>query len=115
MEKKEFMLLFRLSPQMDQQPTPEEMNTQEQQWGNFIGQLAMQEKLISTYQLGFEGCILNANGQQTNGIYLENGQTIGGNIVLRCKDLEEVVEIAKDCPILSMGGNVEIREIQPMG
>ncbi len=55
MEKlKEFMLLFRMQPS-NKQPTQEQLNEMQKQWGDFIGNIAMQGKLVSTHQLSFEG------------------------------------------------------------
>lgn len=51
----EFMLVFRYEPNNNYQPTEAEMTEMHQQWGAFIGNIAIQEKLISTHQLGFEG------------------------------------------------------------
>ncbi len=40
-QKKEFMLLFRYAPTGDNQPSPAELNEIQQQWGNFIGNIAI--------------------------------------------------------------------------
>jgi hypothetical protein len=37
---------------------------------------------------------------------------VGGYIVIAAQDLAHAVEIAKGCPILEMGGSVEVRPIQ---
>lgn len=111
---KEFMLLFRFEPDFTYQPSSEDLVKEQQQWGNFIGNLAMQEKLVSTYQLGFEGKQVTTNQEVTNGIYRCGNETLAGNLVVIAQSLDEVVEISKSCPILSMGGSVEIREIIPM-
>jgi hypothetical protein len=50
----------------------------------------------------------------TNGPYVEIKEAIGGYIVVRAESLEEAAEFAKDCPILALGGNVEVRTIIPM-
>jgi hypothetical protein len=38
---------------------------------------------------------------------------IVSNIILRATSLENVVELAKACPVLEHGGTVEVREITP--
>ncbi len=111
---KEFMLLFRYEPSTNHQPTEAEMQEMHQQWGAFIGNIAIQEKLVSTYQLGFEGAQINANNTTADGIYIAKKQTVAGNMVLKAKNLEGAIAIAKNCPILLMGGSVEVRSIQPM-
>jgi hypothetical protein len=112
--KQEFMLLFRFEPSFDYQPTEAEMNEMHQQWGAFIGNLAIQEKLVSTHQLGFEGKRISADKSVVEGINISENQTIAGNMILKANGLAEAVELAKNCPILHMGGNVEVRSINPM-
>ncbi|MGR3810348.1 YciI family protein [Jiulongibacter sp. NS-SX5] len=112
--EKQFMMLFRFTPDQRQNPTAEEEKQMHQAWGQFIGELALKEKLINTYQLGFEGQQLNAQNELTEGIHLENKITLGGNMVVRANSLAEATEMARQCPILHMGGSVEIRNILPM-
>jgi hypothetical protein len=35
-------------------------------------------------------------------------------MIVKANTLDEAVEMAKKCPILHMGGSVEVRAIQPM-
>jgi hypothetical protein len=112
--KQEFMLLFRFEPSFDRQPTEAEMNEMHQQWGAFIGNIAIQEKLVSTHQLGFEGMQISADKSVVEGINVSENQTIAGNMIVKANNLNQAVEMAKDCPILHMGGNVEVRSITPM-
>lgn len=113
-QKKEFMLLFRFEPSNDYQPTETEMNEMHQQWGAFIGNIAIQEKLVSTHQLGFEGVQISSDLYISEGIHIANKQTLGGNIIVKAASMSEAVEMAKGCPIIQMGGSVEVRNIQPM-
>jgi hypothetical protein len=113
-QKKEFMLLFRYEPNNDYQPTEAEMNEMHQQWGAFIGNIALQEKLVSTHQLGFAGNQILPNKTVVSGMALADKQTLGGNMVLVANSLEEATQIGMDCPILMMGGQVEVREINQM-
>ncbi len=113
-QKTEFMLVFRFEPNFDHQPTTAELGEMHQQWGAFIGNLAIQEKLISTHQLGFEGKQIFADRTVTSGVCVANKQIVGGNMLIKANDLDKAVEIAKHCPILEMGGSVEVRVIQPM-
>jgi hypothetical protein len=113
-QKKEFMLLFRYEPSNDYQPTEADLNEQHQSWGTFIGNIALQEKLVSTHQLGFGGSQILSNKSVVEGIHIAENQTLGGNMIIKASSLGEATEIGKGCPILSMGGTVEIREINPM-
>ncbi len=112
--KNEFMLVFRYEPNNNYQPTEAEMNEMHQQWGAFIGNIAIQEKLVSTHQLSFEGKQIFANKSVVEGIYISDHQTVGGNMIVKANSIDEAVEMAKNCPVLLMGGTVEVRAIQPM-
>jgi len=109
----EFMLVFRLEPS-NQQPTAVEIDEMHQQWGAFIGNIAIQEKLVSTYQLSFEGKQIMADKSVTEGIHISENLVLAGNMIVKANTLSEAAEIAKNCPILSMGGTVEVRGIQSM-
>ncbi|MGL5892287.1 MAG: YciI family protein [Bacteroidia bacterium] len=113
-QSKEFMLLFRFDATQNYQPTEAEVAEQHQQWGSFIGNIAIQEKLVSTHQLGFSGKEVSADKSVTDGIYVAKNETLGGNMVIRAKSINEAAEISKGCPILAMGGRVEVREILAM-
>lgn len=110
---KEFMLLFSFEPS-NEQPTQEQLQEMQKQWGEFIGTIAMQGKLVSTYQLGFEGKQIFPDHTTQDGFYIAEGKMIAGNMVLKAETLEAATELAKKCPILFMGGTVEVRSITPM-
>ena len=112
-QKQEFMLLFRFELS-NQQPTPEQLQEMGKQWGEFIGNIAMQGKLVSTYQLGFEGTKIFADQKTEEGFHIAEGQMIAGNMVLKAESMEVATELAKKCPILLIGGTVEVRSINPM-
>ncbi len=109
----EFMLLFRFEP-TNEQPTPEQLQEMQKQWGAFIGNIAMQGKLVSTHQLGFEGNQISADQTTKKGFHIAEGQTLSGNMVLKAESLEVATELAKNCPIILMGGSVEVRSLIPM-
>jgi hypothetical protein len=113
-QAQEFMLLFRFEPNFNYQPTETDMAEMQQQWGAFIGGLAIQERLVSTHQLGFEGKRIFADSTVQEGINITEKQTLGGNMIVKAGSLDQAVEMAKGCPILSMGGTVEVRNIMPM-
>ncbi|MEM6765072.1 MAG: YciI family protein [Bacteroidota bacterium] len=108
------MLIFRFEPQFDYQPTEEELASQRQAWGTFIGNIALSEKLVSTHQLGFSGNKITADMSVAEGVLVADGCTIGGNMVVKANSLEEATELAKGCPILQVGGTVEVRDVIPM-
>jgi len=110
---KEFMLLFRYEPS-NEEPTQEQLQEMQKLWGEFIGAIAMQGNLVSTYQLGFDGKKLSSNLSTEEGVNISDNQIIGGNMVLKAESLESAADLAKNCPILKIGGTVEVRNIIPM-
>lgn len=113
-ESQKFMLVFRYTPNPEYKPTPQEMEQMHQAWGSFIGNIAIKEKLESVHQLGFEGKQISPDATITDGILIAETKTVSGNMVVVANSLEEAVELGKDCPILKMGGSVEVRSIIPM-
>ena len=105
------MMLFRHTPQGEYQPSPEELQASIKMWQDWIGSIAAQGKFSSTNQLGFEGKTLDADGIVTDGPYAEVKEIIGGYIIVKAADLNDAMEMAKGCPILQIGGNVEVRNI----
>jgi hypothetical protein len=47
----------------------------------------------------------------TNGPYTDIKESIGGYTIIKADNYDEAVEMAKGCPVLLAGGNVEVREI----
>jgi len=45
---------------------------------------------------------------------VELKEVIGGFVLLAAKDLDEAAELAKGCPIYTVGGNVEVRPLVEM-
>jgi hypothetical protein len=109
----DFMLLFRMQPS-NQPPTAEQLGAMQQQWGVYISGIAAQAKLVSTSRLGFEGNLIDSSLLVTSGINITNNQTLAGNMVIKATSLYEATEMAKGCPVLAMGGAVEIRNTIPM-
>jgi hypothetical protein len=112
--KKEFMLLFRYEPNMNYQPTEAEMTQMHQEWGAYFGKLASEGKFVSTHQLGFEGIQIAADKTTTEGFNISNNVMVSGSLLVNADSIEEAVEIGKACPILNMGGTVEVRSVIPM-
>ena len=109
-----YMMVFRYSPDPQYKPTEQELAQMSQDWGSFIGNIALKEKLESTSQLGFEGKQILADQSVTDGFLISDNKMISGNMIVKANSLDEATTMAKDCPILKMGGTVEVRNIIPM-
>lgn len=109
-----FMMIFRYTPDVDHVPDEQELTSMKQAWGSYIGQLAIAEKLVNTYQLGFESQSIATDLSITDGLVCPDGQTVGGTMVVKAHSLDAAVAMGKNSPILKMGGTVEVRSIIPM-
>ncbi|SEI92053.1 YCII-related domain-containing protein [Dyadobacter koreensis] len=107
----EFLLVFRRDYQTrEDQPSPDQMQEHFKNWKNWFGSIAAQDKLARPLQRwDGEGKVVNHDKTILNGPYAEIKESIGGLIVIKAANYEEAAEIAKSCPILELGGNVEIR------
>lgn len=47
----------------------------------------------------------------TDGPYIESKELVTGYYMINANNLQEAAEIAKGCPVLKYGGNVEVREV----
>jgi hypothetical protein len=47
----------------------------------------------------------------TDGPYTEGKEVVGGYFVITARDLNEAVNISKECPGLEVGGSVQVRQI----
>lgn len=112
---KEFAMIFRNESVGEIKLTADGMLTVSKDWENWIGGIAGQGKLASHgARLGADGKIVKPGNVVTNGPYAEIKEIIGGLIIVKVDSIEEATEMAKGCPILKFGGNVEIRDVIAM-
>jgi hypothetical protein len=109
---KEFVMVYRSEPMGEIKLTPEGNLAVSKEWENWMGGIAAQNKLVSPgMRLGNEGRTVKPGNVVTNGPYAEIKEIIGGLSIFRAGSIEEAAEMAKSCPILNVGGNVEVRDI----
>jgi hypothetical protein len=112
---KDFVLIFRNESFPEVKLTPEGTMTVTKEWENWMGGIAAQNKLVSLgKRLGNEGRTVKPGNMVTNGPFAEIKELIGGLSIISADSIEEAAEIAKGCPILNVGGSVEVRDIIPM-
>ncbi len=107
----QFMLFFRHEYNPSFQPSPEQMQDSIKNWQDWISGIAAQGKFVSTNRIGFQGRTLKPNNVVTEGPYAEVKETIGGYIIVKAENIDDAFALAHGCPILNMGGNVEVRDI----
>jgi len=112
---KDFLFVYRNNPANLPAGSPEEMQALTQKWMDWIGGIAAQNKLTDRgNRLSSEGMVLKPGNVITDGPYTEIKELIGGYSIIKVETYEEAVEIAKGCPVFTVGGSVEVRDIVPM-
>jgi len=107
-----YMLLFR-GTQWDKGLTPEEVQEMVTQWYAWFERLTQQGKCKAGQPLEREGKIVSGRNGRTvaDGPFAESKEAIGGYFLLQVDDINEAVEIAKQCPGLDYGIEVEVRPV----
>lgn len=108
----EFLLVFRRDYKTKEtQPSHEVMQVHLTHWQEWFDSLAAQNLLAWPIQyLDSHGRIIGPDNAEVYGPYYEMEKSIGGLIIIKATDYEAAVNVAKDCPILELGGTVEIRQ-----
>ena len=107
----EFMMIFRNEYNPSFKPSPEQMQASIKQWQDWIGGIAAQGNFLSTNRLGFEGRTLKPNNVIADGPYAEVKEIVGGYILVKATNIDEAMKLAEGCPILNIGGHVEVRNV----
>jgi hypothetical protein len=114
-EMKEFALIFRNNTTNEAKLSPDDISTLTTQWQEWMGGIAGQGKLASPgARLGFDGRAVKPAKVVTNGPYAEISEVLRGLIIVNTESIDGATEIAKGCPILTIGGHVEVRDIIQM-
>ena len=112
---KEYLLIYRNDFNSLPSFSPEEMQANTKKWMDWIGGIAAQNKLSNRgNRLSSSGKVVKTNNVITDGPYSEIKESVGGYSIIKVDSYEEAVDIAKGCPVLTMGGNVEVREIDQL-
>ncbi len=112
---KEFLLIFRNDFKSMPKGSPEEMQAITKRWMDWVGGIAAQNKLFDRgNRLSSSGRVVKPDNVITDGPYSEIKESVGGYSIVKADSYEEAVEVAKGCPVLQMGGNVEVREIDQL-
>jgi hypothetical protein len=62
--------------------------------------------------LELSGKLVSSGGKTvSDGPFAEAKDVIGGFTVILAKDIDEAVELSRNCPILETGGQVEVRPV----
>lgn len=112
---KDFLFVFRTDYSTMPVGTPEEQQAMTKRWMDWMGGIAAQNKLGDRgNRLNLSGKVVRGKNVITNGPYTEIKESIGGYTLVKADSYDDAIELAKGCPILTIGGNVEVREINPL-
>ncbi|MBK7884436.1 MAG: hypothetical protein IPJ81_12090 [Chitinophagaceae bacterium] len=111
----EYLLLFRnASAENGYLATSQDMAEDMPKWQSWIGNIAMQGKLIHSAPVRYEATIVKTDGVFV-GPHKENDSVlVSGFLICKSDSLEEVQEWGTTCPILKYpNSSVEIRPLIP--
>jgi hypothetical protein len=108
----EFIILMRLDLlTKEAQPSPEQMQVYMKMYQDWVGGIAAQNKFLGGKGLSTEGKVLRSNNVTTDGPFAEIKESVAGFIMIRARDFDEAVSLAKTCPILQGNNTVEVRKV----
>ena len=93
--------------------SPQERQEHFQKWAAWFKELGAKGHLKNYgHPLENEGKVVRGKTMVNDGPYAEAKDVVGGYSIIEAKDLEQAAEVAKGCPILEIGGSVEVRPNQ---
>lgn len=112
---KEYLLLFRnITGDNGYIATPQDMAEEMPAWQGWIGNIAMQGKLIATQPIEYEGTVITKSGTAKGPYLSTDNLLVAGYLICKADSYAEVEEWSKTCPILRYEhGSVEIRAVVP--
>ncbi|HTE29033.1 MAG TPA: YciI family protein [Chryseolinea sp.] len=98
----------------NQSPSPEQMKEAMKPYQDWIAGIAAEDRLVAPpKRWDVDGRVISTAKKVHQGPYAEGTESIGGLFLIRAKDYDEAVEIAKGCPIIKYGAIVEVRMAIP--
>jgi hypothetical protein len=86
-----------------------------QKWMAWMKNLADAGHLVDRGQpLERSGRIIGGGKTVTDGPFVETKDLVGGYTLVKATSVGEAAELAKGCPILDRGGQVEVRPVMKM-
>lgn len=109
---KQFNLLIRVPENYD----GEKAKSVHPQWEKLLEEWKNSGVLVFSFAFpGDSYTVSGASGNVKEETILSDKQKVVSTVVIRAENIEKALELAKLCPILGHGGNVEVREIpQPI-
>ena len=112
-----YMLLLHEQPADFAEVSPEEMQAIISKYSAWRDGLAKSGHLVGGEKLRDDGGrVLRAGDDGVrvlDGPYSETKEVIGGYFAIQAADYDEAVQVSSDCPHLTFGGTIELREVEP--
>lgn len=111
---KDYLLILRDEAARWPALSPEEQQAVIARFNDWNRRLRAEERLVSAGKLTQDpGCTLRRRDEQlaVDGPFSEAKETLTGFYVLRAEDADAARRWAADCPLLDIGGSVELREL----
>jgi hypothetical protein len=81
-------------------------------WQAFMGGLASNGKIAAGFMPGGDGTTITGTDKQVKkASYVVNNETVSSFLIINAANANEAQSIAKKCPVLELGGSVEIRPV----
>jgi hypothetical protein len=112
---KNYLMLFRGGLDFTSAP-PEQVQQVILKWKSWVEDLTKKGIYSGGERVTRNGAaVVSGKAKQvTSGPYAGGGEILGGFISVQANDLQQALELAKDCPIFDFDGIVEIREVAPV-
>jgi hypothetical protein len=108
----EYLLLLR-GTQFENRLSLQEMQDAMGEFTSWLEKLGQQGKFKGGQPLAPSGKIISGkdNRSVADGPFAEAKEAIGGYLILTVPDLDTAVAIARECPLLDWGAQVEVRPV----
>ena len=114
----EYLFLYRSNEEAHHasKGSPERLQQSMAKWRAWFQEMTQKGHLTNVGQpLERQGKVVTGKSKTVvDGPYAESKDIIGGYSIIEAKDLEQAARIAAGCPILEVGGMVEVRPVQPI-
>jgi uncharacterized protein YciI len=109
-ESKEYILLVRLPLDYG----PDKAKEVREQWNVLLDKWKANGTYVTSFVYPADGYLVTGSEKSvTNETVVSNNFKLVSNMILRAKDYEAALLLAKECPVLAQAGMIEVREIQP--
>jgi hypothetical protein len=108
----EFVFLYRGG---DRPASPEQSQQVMQRWMAWFKNMADKGHVVDRGQpLERSGKIVGSGKAISDGPFAETKDVVGGYTLIKAADISQAAELAKGCPILDRGGQVEVRPVMKL-